>query len=59
MPLIHSTTASAVSKNIATEMEHGKMHKQAVAIAMSVQRKARNSKDRRNKLRNTHNRRSA
>lgn len=41
MPLIKSTSDKAVGKNIATEMSHGKPHKQAVAIAMAVQERAK------------------
>lgn len=44
MPLIKSPKKSAVSKNIKTEMEHGKPHKQAIAIALSVQRAAKRKK---------------
>lgn len=39
MPLIKSPSKKAVSKNIKTEMAHGKPQKQAVAIALSTQRK--------------------
>lgn len=39
MPLVKSGSKSAVSKNIQTEMAHGKPQKQAVAIALSTQRK--------------------
>ena len=38
MPLIKSGKAEAVGKNIKKEMEAGKPKKQAVAIALSVQR---------------------
>lgn len=41
MPLVKSASKNAVSKNIKTEMAHGKPQKQAVAIALSVQRKAK------------------
>lgn len=44
MPLIKSPKKSAVSKNIKTEMESGKPHKQAIAIALSVQRAAKRKK---------------
>jgi hypothetical protein len=46
MPLIKSTSKKAVGKNIRTEMAAGKPQKQAVAIALSVQRDAekKNSK---------------
>lgn len=40
MGLIDSATKSAVSKNIRTEMQAGRPQKQAVAIALSVQRRA-------------------
>ena len=40
MPLIKSKSKKALSKNIATEMHHGKPQKQAIAIAYSVRRKA-------------------
>ncbi len=39
MPLIPGKSAKTVSKNIRTEMEHGKPQKQAVAIAMAVRRR--------------------
>jgi hypothetical protein len=49
MPLIKSGSAKAVGKNIKTEMKAGKPKKQAVAIALSVERD--NSKgDRKAKL---------
>lgn len=41
MPLIKSTGKKAVGKNIAAEMHAGKPQKQAIAIAMSTQRKAK------------------
>jgi hypothetical protein len=40
MPLKKSASKAAFSKNVKTEMAHGKPQKQAVAIAYSVQRKA-------------------
>lgn len=40
MPLIHGKSKKSISKNIRTEMEHGKPQKQAVAIALSTARKA-------------------
>jgi hypothetical protein len=39
MPLIHSGSKQAVSKNISKEVHAGKPQKQAVAIALSEQRK--------------------
>lgn len=41
MPLVKSPSKKAVSKNIAIEMKAGKPQKQAVAIALSVQREAK------------------
>jgi len=40
MPLNKSKSKQAVSENIKTEMKAGKPQKQAVAIALDVQRKA-------------------
>ena len=40
MPLIKSAGRAAVGQNIKTEMAHGKPQKQAIAIALSVQRRA-------------------
>jgi hypothetical protein len=49
MPLVKSGSTEAVGKNIKTEMKAGKPKKQAVAIALSVERE--NSKgDRKAKL---------
>lgn len=39
MPLAQSNSRKAISKNISTEVEHGKPQKQAVAIALDVARK--------------------
>jgi hypothetical protein len=44
MPLKKSAGKAAVSQNIKTEMAAGKPQKQAVAIALSVQRKAKGKK---------------
>lgn len=41
MPLVKSSSKKAVQKNIKTEMKHGKSQKQAVAIALQVQRTAK------------------
>ena len=41
MPLKKSPSKKAVSENIKTEMEAGKLQKQAVAIALDVQRRAK------------------
>ncbi|HFW4592838.1 TPA: hypothetical protein ACIBRT_003761 [Salmonella enterica subsp. enterica serovar Aberdeen] len=41
MPLIKSASKKAVSANIKKEVAAGKPQKQAVAIALSVQRKAK------------------
>lgn len=40
MPLIKSKSKAAVSQNISTEMHSGTPQKQAIAIALSVQRRA-------------------
>lgn len=40
MPLIKSKSKAAVRKNVAAEMAAGKPQKQAVAIALDVQRRA-------------------
>lgn len=41
MPLIKGYSSKSISKNIKTEMSHGKSQKQSVAIALSVAKKAK------------------
>lgn len=40
MPLKKSVSKKAVGENIKTEIAHGKPRKQAIAIALDVQRRA-------------------
>lgn len=40
MPLAHGKSKKTISKNIKTEMKHGKPQKQAVAIALSEARRS-------------------
>jgi hypothetical protein len=40
MPLKRGTSKDTVSKNVKTEMKHGKPQKQAVAIALNQARKS-------------------
>ena len=40
MPLAKGKSKKIISKNIKTEMEHGKDQKQAVAIALNTARKS-------------------
>lgn len=44
MPLMKGASQKAISKNIKTEMSHGKKQEQAVAIAMSMAKKIRGKK---------------
>ena len=44
MPLVKSKAKKAIGKNIAIEMKAGRPQKQAIAIAFSVQRKAKGKK---------------
>jgi hypothetical protein len=40
MPLAAGKSKKTITKNIKTEMKHGKSQKQAVAIALNVSKKA-------------------
>lgn len=44
MPLCKGKSKKCVSKNIKTEMKSGKPQKQAIAIALNTQRKAKKKK---------------
>jgi len=41
MPLVKGSSKATVSKNIATEMHHGKPQKQAIAIALNMARRSK------------------
>lgn len=43
MPLVKGYSKKSVSRNIRTEMKHGKSQRQSVAIALSVARKAKSA----------------
>jgi len=49
MPLIKGYSRKSISKNIATEIAHGKPQKQAIAIALDVARRSKKKKKRKSK----------
>lgn len=49
MPLKKDSSKKSVSANIKTEMKAGKPQKQAIAIALATQRKAKGKKPRKEK----------
>lgn len=49
MPLSKGSSNNVISKNIKTEMKHGKPQKQAVAIALSISDQVKGKKNGRKK----------
>jgi hypothetical protein len=49
MPLSKGTSQKSVSKNIAAETKAGKPRKQAIAIALEIQRQAKRDKAKKKK----------